>query len=259
MRDRRVLAALTLLLGAWVTAVPASAHHADDHDGGPSCGSRTDAFGCDEEAGGQPGAGGDAGEDDGDGEDPAIFTLGIGTHPDTGEDCWRIVVGGTRTWQEAYDQLMSWDDNGAALDACPFDPGTPPVDALWRELRCPPPIPTPVTTDPSGAQVVGMATYLTIGGANPVDLACLGQTIVASARYVVHWGDGTVTETTSQGGDHEHGGDLTHVYATAGERTIRVEAYWSGTWNGTALPELPVPTTTTITTVVEQVQAVRDR
>lgn len=104
----------------------------------------------------------------------------------------------------------------------------------------------------------GQPGYLEIRGPQTVTIACLGETITATARYVVHWGDGTETATTSRGGPWPDG-DLTHSYTDAGAVTIVVEAYWTGMWDGTPLPELPVPTRAELPLDVREVQSVRDR
>lgn len=180
----------------------------------------------------------------------------LGTTEVDGETCWMIVEGGTLSWDEAVDMLNDFHDNGTLHDACDFDGGTPPsVFTWWLEERCPPPPPTPLYLDPENGAITGKPGYLTIGGDRLVDIPCLGLTINAEARYVVRWGDGATTETTSQGGEWPEG-DLTHIYQVKGNYTITVEAYWTGTVNGTSLPELPVPTTASQGVSVTEVQAV---
>lgn len=173
-----------------------------------------------------------------------------------GEQCWMIrQVQNGIPWSEAIDTLNDWDSNDVALRACDFEGGPPTLYTLWIENICPPPTPVPVTLDPENSAITGKAGYLTIGGNRTPQVPCGGQTIDAEARYVIHWGNGSTTETTSQGGEWPDG-DLTHVYEDKGNYTITVEAYWTGTVAGTTLPELPVPTSASVEVQVDEVQAV---
>ena len=138
-------------------------------------------------------------------------------------------------------------------------PGSDPEDMLqvvWLSEVCPPPPPTPIHMAPENSALTGMPGYLEIGGDNPAIVTCLGEEITATARYVIRWGDGTTTETTSQGGAYPDG-DVRHTYADTGERVIVVEAYWRGEWNGIDLGEVTNPTTDTLPVAVTQMQAVR--
>lgn len=173
-----------------------------------------------------------------------------------GETCWMIAEGGSMEWGEAADLLESLDTNDVWVGACEFenDEG-PTVLSWWLTERCSPPPPTPISLDPDNRAITGKAGYLTIRGERTPEIPCLNQVINAEARYVVHWGDGATTETTSQGGEWPDG-DLTHVYEDKGRHTITVEAYWTGTVAGTTLPELPVPTTGSVEIQVDEVQAV---
>ena len=82
----------------------------------------------------------------------------------------------------------------------------------------------------------------------------------ATSRYVVDWGDGTVTETTSQGGPYPNG-DVTHVYGDQADSiTIRVQQRWSATWSAGGPPAAldPLQTAAALSFRVVQVQAVRN-
>lgn len=130
------------------------------------------------------------------------------------------------------------------------------VEVVWHSELCPPPPPSPLNMDPDHTALTGMPGYLEIGGDNPVIVPCLGEEILATARYVIHWGDGHTTETTSQGGSYPDG-DVRHTYADRGETEIVVEAYWRGEWNGIDLGEVANPTTDTLDLQVNEMQSVR--
>lgn len=250
IRDRaRAVSAVIVLILVGLSATPAGADHCDNVTGGGGSFSN----GC-LHTGGEQGESDQSGKD----TDPAgrgdIYNVESRTVD--GERCWMITDDGTMSWAEATDMLASFNDNGTLYDSCDFGTDTPPsVWTFWIEERCPPPPPTPVTLDPQNEAVTGKPGHLTIGGNRTEAIECLGQVINAEARYVIHWGDGSTTETTSQGGEWPDG-DLTHVYEDKGSYTITVEAYWTGTVGGTALPELPVPTTATADIQVDEVQAV---
>lgn len=250
LRSRVVLSAFVVLVLAQflTTAAPATADHCAVKGGGAHW------QGDCKHSGGSDGDGATPG----DAEDPEdrgpVFTV-ESTVVD-GERCWMITDNGSMTWAEATKLLSSFNGNGTLYDTCDFGSGVPPsVWTWWTSDQCPPPPPTPVTLDPQNEAITGQPGYLTIGGDRTPPVACLGQTIEAEARYVVHWGDGSTTETSSQGGEWPDG-DLTHVYEIKDNYTITVEAYWTGTVGGTALPELPVPTTATAEVQVDEVQAV---
>ncbi|CAN5726506.1 hypothetical protein BH24ACT3_BH24ACT3_08470 [soil metagenome] len=146
-----------------------------------------------------------------------------------------------------------------------FDPAAAAA-AYWERFVQPPP-PSPLRVAP-GEMLVGLEAFLEIGGdpsptwslANPIGPAVI---ITAEPRYVVSWGDGTSTRTSSQGVPHPGGpGEITHTYQDAGTPTITVRAYWRATWaladgsNRGTLAELPLPTTASLDLPVREVQAV---
>lgn len=151
---------------------------------------------------------------------------------------------------------------------CPSHGPTPPVatpgtlaQQFWdvRVL----PAPTPKVVPDYG--IVGKRVFLQIGGEPAKTFTVpdpLGPTITitAASHYVVDWGDGTTTETTSQGGPYPHG-DITHVYGNdAPSVTIRVRQRWSATWSagGPSSPLDPLQTAGSLPFRVVQVQAVRN-
>lgn len=220
--------------------------------------------------------------------DDLRFRAGVGE--DAGESCWNIVVdnegteearesgegGPNTTWIDTNDAIGSLVDSGVAERlnglfsalglniALPTQrcPGSDPVDIMrvvWTSMACPPPPPTPLSVQPDARPVTGLRSFLTIGGDAEVAIPCLGETIVATPRYVVTWGDGSEpTSTSTQGGPFPDG-DLTHVYTHAGPVTLQVDAYWTGRWNDVTFPELPVPTSDQLDLGVREVRAVRTR
>ncbi len=141
-------------------------------------------------------------------------------------------------------------------ERCPGNDPEDLVEVVWRSELCPPPAPSPLHMAPENSAMTGMAGYLEIGGDNPALVTCLGEEIVATARYVIHWDDGHTTETQSQGGPYPDG-DVRHAYADTGEREIVVEAYWRGEWNGQDLGEVTNPTVDTLPVTVTELQSVR--
>lgn len=241
LRTRHVvLVALVAMLLLAVTGIrtPARAAHCPP-------GNQGGAFGgiCYHPPGGGSGGGGVTNQ--GSIYDVALTTVG-------GEQCWQIEVGGTMTWAEAAAMLASFDNNGTLYNACVYDP-VALTAGLWTALRCPPPLPQPVTLDPTNEATVGLEGYLSIGTPPTVDIACGPGIVVATPRFVIDWGDGTTTETTSRGGEYPDG-DLTHVWTQDGTPTITVEAWWRGSFAGVDLGELTVPTTTTLPVVVTERQ-----
>lgn len=227
------------------------------------CASGASAFGCGSHdgTGNGNGNGGGTGGGAGGGGNPAIFTVELSGSSGDQHRCWRITTGGGRTWGEATDVLEqvgeNVDANGETI-GWPSCPATPPVPDVWQSMVCPPPPPTPLAMAPDGSPLAGQPGYLEIQGPQTVTIACLGESITATARYVVRWGDGQETATSSRGGPWPDG-DLSHTYTDDGPVTIEVEAYWSGVWRGTTLPELPVPTRAELPLDIRQVQSVRDR
>lgn len=209
---------------------------------------------------------------------------------DDGERCYTIAVdqdtteaahdgstdpGDNTSWTESDDVIAHWAEGGRAEEVnqtlrdmglgkiqlpeerCPGNEPDDLVDVLWDSELCPPPPPSPLHMDPENSALTGMPGYLEIGGDNPAVVPCLGEEIIATARYVIHWGDGHTTETTSQGGSYADDGDVRHTYADRGDVEIVVEAYWRGEWNGRDLGEVTNPTRETLDLEVTELQSVR--
>lgn len=186
------------------------------------------------------------------------------------DGCWGATVAdgeSGQSWAEIQATLTEYDD-AQAWGVCAaeetFDLVTY-VEQMWQTEVAPPP-PTPLVVNNGHGSLTGITAYLEIGGdpaptqtiPNPIGPDIV---ITMTPRYVVHWGDGATTETTSQGGP-PRGGDLTHTWIDVGTMDVAVEAYWRATWSAGAvggnLPELPAPTSETEPVPVEQWQAVID-
>jgi hypothetical protein len=139
---------------------------------------------------------------------------------------------------------------------CPGNDPDDLMEVVWRSELCPPPPPSPLRVEPRNTALAGLPGYLEIGGDNPAVVTCLNEEITASARYVVHWGDGHTTETTTQGGPYPDG-DVRHAYADKGNVEIVVEAYWRGEWRGNELGEVANPTTDSIDLTIEELRTAR--
>lgn len=222
-----------------------------------------------------PGSGGSSGGSGGS-SSPVDFDVtwveggeGEAEGPVDEQGCWGIVTvpqGEGGSWDEAVAEQAQWGENGGAWGSCdPADTIDPAELArtYWYASAAPPP-PTPLQVAP-GRALTGLPGYLEIGGEVPHVQAIatpIGTlTFTMTPRYVVDWGDGTTTETSSQGGPYP-GGDITHTYVEEGGVTITVQAFWRTTWTlagaGGDLPELPVPTEGSLDLPVEQRQAVID-
>lgn len=126
-------------------------------------------------------------------------------------------------------------------------------------------LPAPTLDVVPGYALTGKPVYLQIAGPrqrrfdvdNPIgtDVA-----ITATSRYLVEWGDGTTTATSSQGGPWP-GGDVTHTYTRAAPAvTVTVTQLWEASWSaGAAAGDLAgLRTSSTLTLPVRQLQAVRN-
>lgn len=188
--------------------------------------------------------------------------------------CWAIVATDPPglSWAQAAAMLETFvgvpavEGDPYDFDACPdlaVDPETLARD-FWLATDIDPPAPV---ADP-GRAVVGLKTYLEVGGPDAVSVTDPDGIVSLSGTptYTIDWGDGTITETTSRGVPYPGGpGEITHVYTDAATVTITVAATWTGTWSvtlpsaGTTTGALPAVTrTSTVTMPVDQVQAVRD-
>lgn len=207
---------------------------------------------------------------------PATYELDLvhGVSPE-GDDyqhtdaCWGIVLAdgdNGMTWAEVTQQQQSFDDPHL-YGACPVEDTFDLVafiEQAWQSEVQPPP-PSPLQVAP-GKALTGLTAYLEIGGdPNPVTTLPnpIGPDVVITMtpRYVISWGDGASTDTTSQGGPYPSG-DLTHVYTEAEPVVVTVQAYWTATWSaggaGDELPELAEPTEASLDLPVEERQVVID-
>lgn len=198
--------------------------------------------------------------------------LDVEGNPEQTDRCWGIRIGEEgeaflrETWAEALAELEEYSDEdylGRCAAEDTFDL-VAYIHQAWRSVVRPPP-PTPLRVAP-GKAATGLLAYLEIGG-DPAPTETLDNpigpdvVITMTPRYVVRWGDGATTTTTSQGGPYPSG-DVTHTYLDEGTVTITVEAYWTATWRaggaGGELPELAEPTSAALDLPVEQYQAVID-
>lgn len=269
----RTLLASVVLAGAAVLTVPVVPVGAQD----PGC-SSSSIFGCNSGGGGGDDGGSSEGGSGGSGGgspvDYDIFVDEDGTPVDPApgyedQGCWAIQAvpeGEGVSYEEALADQQEQGQNGVLWGICEGEEAIDPgflAQMYWEREAAPPP-PTPLRVVP-GKAVTGLAAYLEIGGEIPA-VESFGTpigtlTFTMTPRYVVTWGDGASTETTSQGGPPK-GGDVTHVYVEEGDVTITVAAYWHATWTlagaGGDLPELAVPTEGSLDLPVEQYQAVID-
>jgi len=195
-----------------------------------------------------------------------------------GAGCWGITtVGGPlsspppadQSYQAASAEADFYGNNGTLWETCPAEQAfdlVAYVNQYWRAVVKPPP-PSPLRVRP-GKMLVAFTAYLEIGGDrnpswsldNPIGADI---TIKATPRYMVTWGDGASTETASQGVPYPGGpGEITHAYRDDATYTVSVKAYWRGQWsaggNGGSLPELPIPTSSSLALPVEEAQGVTD-
>ena len=213
----------------------------------------------------------------GDGPPPTYeVDLFEGVQPEEGtfenEDaCWGANVaqdGGGQTWAEVQATLTEYNDPqawGVCAAEETFDLAAYVLQSWLATVR--PPAPSPLAVAP-GKAVTGLRSYLEIGGEVPATATLanpIGPDVVITMtpRYVVSWGDGASTGTTSQGVAYPGGpGEITHVYTDKGGVTVTVEAYWHGSWAaggaGGDLPELPTPTEANLDLPVEERQVVVD-
>lgn len=195
---------------------------------------------------------------------------GVDAEPGYEDDgCWGVQAvpeGEGGTYADAVAEQNAQGQNGVLWGNCEveetIDPGFV-AQMYWYRAVVPPP-PTPIQVDP-GKALTGLTAYLEIGGEIPY-VQSFGTpigtlTFTLTPRYVVSWGDGTSTSTTSQGGPYPNG-DVTHVYTEDDDVTVTVEAFWTASWTlagaGGQLPEHPVSTEGTLDLPVEQRQAVID-
>lgn len=189
-----------------------------------------------------------------------------------GSGGWYLEVTYRTTPQDPADaarereQFETWPTNGINADgACPgggFD-AAGAARTYWLTVV---PEPAQPTVDP-GDLVTGLPAYLVLDGPQTISetitpVAGVTITISGEASYVIDWGDGSpTTTTTSQGVPYPGGaGEITHTYTSvppSGEVTITVTTVWTGTSN--VGPLETISRSESITLPLQEVQAVRDR
>jgi hypothetical protein len=191
-----------------------------------------------------------------------IYKVGLG-ETDDGEGgttrCWRIETGGSQTLARARETLNSFDNNGTLYDACPRAQRVPTIEERVRaQFERWSPAPVTAQIEP-GYAITGLRAYLEINDPTPESITLVGQTVSLAKEYRVRWGDGATTTTSSKGVPYPGGdGEITHVYANAGNVTVEVDLVVTGSWNGRNLGSL-APVTGRLPLEIWQVQAVRKR
>jgi len=170
------------------------------------------------------------------------------------------------TWSVAFARANDGVKGECPMTPRPDRPPSPPAaDDVARRFWDVRVLPDPVLKVVPDYAITGKLVYLQITGPtdqhfdvdNPVgeDVA-----ITATSRYLVDWGDGTTTTTSSQGGPWP-AGDVTHAYSKmAPAVTITVTQLWSAGWaagaNRGVLTDLR--TSSSLALAVTQLQAVRN-
>src|SRR5439155_24795062 len=122
-----------------------------------------------------------------------------------------------------------------AQPAASADASAPATPSVTRtaEVRQQPGSPAPRIQP--GRAIAGKTAFLEIGGTGPRSfdmadpLGGPGTHVDARPTYRVDWGDGTVIETSSNGGPWPHG-DVTHVYQRTGHYDVVVTARRTAQW-----------------------------
>lgn len=190
---------------------------------------------------------------------------------ENGDNCWALGVewrdepqreSASRAARENYDFYVT---NDRGIGACP-GPGID-LPALAREYWLEAiPVPAAPKVDPEHGLLTGLPAYLVLEGERTIDVSLdpfpgISLWIRGEATYIIDWGDGAVTTTTSQGVPYPGGpGEITHTYRdvpAGGTVTITVTARWTGTSSAGPLPT--IDRVSSVTVPIDQVQATRDR
>lgn len=197
---------------------------------------------------------------------------GVDAEPGYEDGCWGIravPAGDGVSWAEASAQQSAQGENGVLWGNCEIEDTIDPEElagAYWYRAAAPPP-PTPLEINNGHGTLVGLTTFLVVGGDVPAvasfDTPLGALTFTMTPRYVVDWGDGASTETESQGLPPQGGpGEIVHTYTDDGSVTVTVDAYWRATWSLAGqtgqFGERTVPTSASADLPVEQRQAVTD-
>lgn len=188
-----------------------------------------------------------------------IYRAWLRTLPD-GSQCY--VMGWGRS-----SPAGTLDDQGVPLLNAPRCPPLDTEQAAAREFWETVPLPRPQPMIQPGEAIAGKDAFLEIAGDRaprftvPNPLGGPEIVVEATATFVVDWGDGTTTTTTSAGGPWPEG-DVTHVWTDAGTYDVVVTASWTATWTAGQL-EGTLDGLRTVGRIddfpVRQVQAVRTR
>ena len=174
-----------------------------------------------------------------------VYTWQVDRNP-SGQPCWTGTAhpagGDPAAEQRAADQAYLAQSGGAEYPPCPVagtagSEGSPARPGVVREADVRQQLGSPAPRIQPGRAIAGKTAFLEIGGAGPrsFDIAdpLGGPATHVDARptYRVDWGDGTVIETSSNGGPWPHG-DVTHVYQRTGHYDVIVTARWTAQWSG---------------------------
>ena len=274
-----VLASALLCVGAAAASAQETWQGCLDRGGSPSFGEGGDVTCHVSDGNGDPSEDGSETTDTWEPPDGyVLIEYGVGTLDDDGDRC--IERGSDWVPEEEATNLQSSRslalfffleqasaDGQNEVPDCPFEPDEQtPSPAMVRDvIEGQLPLPEPAL-QPSERTLPGLRTYLEIGAptswsadlegtAIPVTLSVSGE-----AEYRVDWGDGTVETYDSAGGPYPDG-DVTHVYADAGEVTVTVTPIWTVTWSvgGSApmtLPPIPL-VDSTLELPVTEIRSVR--
>jgi hypothetical protein len=163
-----------------------------------------------------------------------------------GQPCWRGSARPAGTdpaaEQRAADAAYLAQSGGAEYPPCPVSGGpasdaSPATPTVVRTADVAKRLASPTPRIEPGRAIAGKVAFLEIGGSAPrsFDVAdpLGGPSAHVDARptYRVDWGDGAVTETSSNGGPWPHG-DVTHTYQRTGHYDVVVTARWTAQWSG---------------------------
>lgn len=182
--------------------------------------------------------------------------------------------------QAAADAAYQAQSHGAAFPQCPSqlpargastsapDGATGATPGFVRTAAVRQQLGSPVPRIQPGRAIAGKTAYLEVGGPGQRDFTIAdplggpGAQIHATPTYRIDWGDGTVTETSSNGGPWPHG-DVTHTYQRTGRYDVLVTARWTARWSGAAGEGGDLTGLTTEGRIsrflVTEIQAVRER
>jgi len=199
---------------------------------------------------GQPAGGGQPRSQWGQPEPDRVYTWQVSN--EGGHPCWignshQVSDPGERASQQrAADSAYRAQSGGADYPQCASqgaptagsaDASSAATPAFIRNAEVRQQLGSPAPRIQPGRAISGKTAFLEIGGAGPRSfdmadpLGGPGAHVDARPTYRVDWGDGTVIETSSNGGPWPHG-DVTHVYQRSGHYDVIVTARWTAQWSG---------------------------